>query len=171
MRTVAVIGSAEGLEKSEKLAEDLGRALAAKGFMILTGACGGLPLAAALGARKAGGRVLGISPAANSAEHKELYKGQPEVFDFIAYTGFGQKGRNVVLVRSADAVAMIGGRMGTLNEFTIAYDEGKIIGVLEGSGGTSEKVRELGGLGKETKAKIVYSKDPVELVERIGEQF
>ncbi len=58
----------------------------------------------------------------------------------IIFTGFGYKGRNVINVRCADIVLILGGATGTLNEFTIAYDEGKIIGVLEGSGGIADHI-------------------------------
>jgi hypothetical protein len=85
----------------------------------------------------------------------------------IVYTGFGYKGRNVVNVRSADIVLIIGGATGTLNEFTIAYDEGKIIGVLEGSGGIADHVRDIIQFcNKPAIGKVVFESDPVKLVER-----
>jgi uncharacterized protein (TIGR00725 family) len=67
----------------------------------------------------------------------------PESSDVVIYTGFGLKGRNVICVRSSDIVIIIAGSMGTLNEFTIAYDEGKIIGVLTGTGGIADWVADL----------------------------
>ena len=59
------------------------------------------------------------------------------------FTGFGYKGRNVVLVRSVDIVLVVAGGMGTLNEFTIAVDEGKVVGVLTGTGGIADEVEGL----------------------------
>lgn len=170
MKTIAVLGSSSGLKESEALAEQLGKILAEKGFTVITGAGAGLPLKAAAAAKKAGGLVIGMSPAQNSAEHMKQHPDQKDVFSFIAYTGFGQKGRNVLLVRSADAVITVGGAIGTLNEFTIAYDEGKLIGVLEGSGGASDKIRELEPLGKSknTGAIVIYSKDPKKLVDALA---
>lgn len=169
-RTIAVLGSASGLKESEPKAAELGRAIASEGFALLTGATGGLSLAAAIAAKQTGALVIGVSPAANPTEHEKLFPDQPDVFDAVIYTGFGLKGRNVVLVRTADAVALVGGRTGTLNEFTIAFDEGKIIGVLEGSGGVSDRVRELVEIGKEgTGARMVYSKNPQELAKKLGE--
>ena len=53
------------------------------------------------------------------------------------------KGRNVILVRSADIVVVIAGGMGTLNEFTIAVDEGKLVGVLTGTGGVADEIERL----------------------------
>ena len=87
--------------------------------------------------------------------------------DVIIYTGFGYKGRNVINVRSADIVLIIGGATGTLNEFTIAYDEGKIIGVLEGSGGVADHLNEIIGFCKKPSAGAVFfDRDPVKLVTR-----
>jgi uncharacterized protein (TIGR00725 family) len=86
--------------------------------------------------------------------------------DVIIYTGFGYKGRNVVNVRSADIVLILGGATGTLNEFTIAYDEGKIIGVLEGSGGVADHIREIIDFCKKpTSGVVLFDKDPRKLVE------
>lgn len=166
-KTIAVIGSDSGMDRSSSLARALGKALAEKGFQVVTGAGQGLPLEAAIAAKHAGARVYGVSPWEDAAEHKKNQKEQNGIFDFISYTGFGLKGRNVILIRSADAVAMVGGAMGTLNEFTVAFDEGKIIGVLEGSGGSSDMVRKVAPLGRDRGAKIVYSKDPKELAEEI----
>jgi hypothetical protein len=39
-----------------------------------------------------------------------------------------------------DIVVIIGGRSGTLGEFSIAYDEGKLIGVLSGTGGITSEI-------------------------------
>ncbi len=169
VKTIAVIGSDSGLENSNAIAEELGTAIAKKGFQIVTGAGQGLPLKAAAAAKRAGARVYGVSPWEDAAEHNKKQSGQDGIFDFISYTGFGMKGRNVILIRSADAVAMVGGAMGTLNEFTVAFDEGKIIGVLEGSGGSSDIVRTIAPLGRDKGAKVVYTKDPEKLVEMIEE--
>jgi uncharacterized protein (TIGR00725 family) len=168
MKTAAVIGSSAEMPGSDKLAEEIGIALAKRGFSLVTGAGPGLPLKAAMAAKKAGALVLGISPSENAVKHKESHQGQPEVFDFLVYTGFGQKGRNPLIIRSADVVIMVGGGLGTLNEFTIAYDEDKVIGVLEGSGGASDRVRELTKLSvKRQNNKIRYSNDPNKLIDEV----
>jgi uncharacterized protein (TIGR00725 family) len=172
MKTVAIIGSSHGLKESTEVARQLGVNLAKKGYSIVTGAGQGLPLEAAVAAKKAGAKVYGISPAENATEHKQKYDDPLNPFDFLVYTGFGIKGRNVILVRSADAVVMVGGAMGTLNEFTIAYEDGKAVAVLENSGGVSTKIRELIELVKKTSTKkpnerVVFSNDPKELVEKL----
>jgi uncharacterized protein (TIGR00725 family) len=77
------------------------------------------------------------------------------------------KGRNVVNVRSADIVLIFGGATGTLNEFTIAYDEGKIIGVLEGTGGVADHIREIIDFCKKpTRGVVVFDKDPAMLIQK-----
>ncbi len=167
LKTIAVIGSDKGLDSSNPIAEALGKELAKKGFQVVTGAGRGLPLKAAEAAKRAGAMVYGVSPWEDAFEHKKRHPEQKGVLDFISYTGFGIKGRNVILVRSSDAVIMVGGAMGTLNEFTVAFDQGKIIGVLEGSGGFSDMIRKIAPLGRDVGAKIIYSHDPKVLVDRI----
>jgi predicted Rossmann-fold nucleotide-binding protein len=59
-------------------------------------------------------------------------------YDAIIYTGSGLMGREIENIRSCDVVIFAGGRSGTLGEFAIAYDEGKVIGVLESTGGITQ---------------------------------
>lgn len=147
-------------------AEELGAAIARAGCVLITGATTGLPDLVARAFRENGGFALGVSPAENRSEHVGRYGLPADGADVIIYTGFGYKGRNVVNVRSADIVLIIGGATGTLNEFTIAYDEGKIIGVLEGSGGVADHIREIVELCKKpTTGKIIFASDPAKLVE------
>ncbi|KYC52611.1 MAG: hypothetical protein AMQ74_00678 [Candidatus Methanofastidiosum methylothiophilum] len=85
----------------------------------------------------------------------------------MIFTGSGYKGRNVILVRSCDAVISVQGMIGTLNELTIAYDEKKIVGLLSGTGGASDLFLEvLDSMGKDTKS-VITSKNPGILVEKI----
>jgi uncharacterized protein (TIGR00725 family) len=171
---VGVMGASENdaLTESEKtrvkeLAENLGATLAQQGCILVTGATTGLPELAAKAFRRRGGFALGVSPAQDQKEHLERYGLPDDGADVIIYTGFGFKGRNVINVRSADLVIIVGGATGTLNEFTIAYDEGKIIGVLEGSGGVADHVREIIGFcRKSTRGLVLFDKDPEKLVQR-----
>ncbi len=74
-------------------------------------------------------------------------------------------GREVVNIRSSDIVAFIGGSSGTLGELAIAYDEGKLIGVLTGTGGISDLVSGiLAACQKKTGARVVYVDNPRRLV-------
>jgi hypothetical protein len=77
-------------------------------------------------------------------------------------------GREITNIRSCDMVVIIGGRTGTLGELAIAYDEGRLIGVLTGTGGITEIVAEILRVsGKETGACVLYDDDPVKLVDRL----
>jgi YHS domain-containing protein len=65
-------------------------------------------------------------------------------------------------------VVIIGGRSGTLGELAIAYDEGKLIGVLTGTGGISDMVADiLGACAKGTGAQVVYDPAPLRLVKKL----
>lgn len=147
---IGVMGSAndtlpEGVSESlQTKAESLGQAIAETNrAIILTGATTGLPYVSGKAARDAGVFHIGISPAENENEHKNTYKLPTNNCDCLIFTGFGLKGRNVVLVRSCDIVLFIGGSIGSLNELTIACDEGKIIGCLTGTGGIADEAESL----------------------------
>jgi uncharacterized protein (TIGR00725 family) len=170
---VGVMGASakDGLSETESnrvkaLAEELGAAIAKRDCVLITGATTGLPALVATAFRQHGGFALGVSPAENRHEHLSRY-GLPETgADVIIYTGFGYKGRNVINVRSADIVLILGGATGTLNEFTIAYDEGKIIGVLGGSGGIADHIQEIIKVcNKPALGQVFFDGDPSKLVE------
>jgi len=158
--------SATNANRIRALAEELGAAIAKQDCILITGATTGLPDLVAQAFRQSGGFALGVSPAENRQEHITRYGLPEDGADVIIYTGFGYKGRNVINVRSADIVLIVSGATGTLNEFTIAYDEGKVIGVLEGSGGIADHVREIIKIcNKPALEKIFFDRDPVTLVE------
>lgn len=149
-------------------ADLLGEAIARAGCVVITGACPGLPLAAARGAKRGGGMVIGISPALSLDEHAFKYESPTLFHDVLIFTGSGLMGREVVNIRSSDIVVIVGGSSGTLGELAIAYDEGKLIGVLTGSGGISDMVKDiLAACNKDTGARVVYDDDPRRLVEQL----
>ena len=146
----------------------LGEAVADAGCIVITGACPGLPLAAARGAKRRGGMIIGISPALSLDEHAYRYESPTLAHDVLIFTGSGLMGREVVNIRSSDIVVIVGGSSGTLGELAIAYDEGKLIGVLTGTGGISDLVRDiLSACKKDTGARVIYSNDPKQLVEHV----
>ena len=168
---IGVMGSAgdtltdELLNELREKAEQMGRALAAAGVVVLTGGTTGLPAAVGEAARGAGALHIGISPAADEAEHRNRFRYPTDNCDLLIYTGFGLKGRNVVLVRSSDILLFIRGSMGALNEFTIAHDEGKIIGCLTGTGGVADHASQLLEIfRKQTRAQIFFDDEPARLV-------
>jgi hypothetical protein len=169
---LAVLGSASG--KVDSIQHDqafvIGKTIAEAGGVLLTGGCPGLPYAAVQGAMAKAGLAIGISPANHIIEHEEMYQ-YPVGKQILIFTGMGRKGRNVILVRSADACIFVGGGMGTLNEFTIAVDElgkDKAIGILSGSGGFADEFPRILGLHQKTVLpRIVQDKSPETLVGRI----
>jgi uncharacterized protein (TIGR00725 family) len=150
------------------LSRKLGRAIVDRGCCLLTGACPGLPHETVLGARALGGHIVGISPAATLREHVETFRSPYREYDVLIFTGLGLMGRELVNIRSSDIVVVMGGRSGTLGEFAIAYEEGKLIGVLTGTGGITDALREVeASLRKETGAEVLYEADPTRLVDRL----
>ena len=166
---IGVMGLAEADTATalREKATALGKAIASRDVVLLTGATTGVVYETGKAASDAGALHIGISPAADEREHVGRYQLPLDACAAIIYTGFGLKGRNVVLVRSCDMVLFIAGSIGSLNEFTIAYDEGKVIGCLTGTGGVADRVEELvSTFQKPTKARVVYDSDPANLIER-----
>jgi uncharacterized protein (TIGR00725 family) len=171
---IGVMGSATGnlLKQHKNTAYELGRAIAQNGCVTITGACPGLPLESAKGATEAGGLVIGISPGLSEWEHVNKYHSPTEYHDVLIFTGSGLMGREVVNIRTSDIVVIIGGRSGTLGEFSIAYDEGKLIGILSGTGGITSEIKDIVRvIKKKTGAKIIYGQDPRILVKNLIEFF
>ncbi|MDP3727126.1 MAG: hypothetical protein Q8R35_00625 [bacterium] len=150
-----------------ELTKELGREVIRQGAVLVTGATTGAPYWAAIGAKEEGGFVIGVSPATSEVEHVKKYQLPVDYHDIIIYTGFGYSGRNLLMTRSADAVIISCGRMGTLNEFTIAFEDQKPIGVLLGTGGTADEVKEIVDEAHRGPGKIVYDRDPAKLVSRL----
>jgi uncharacterized protein (TIGR00725 family) len=169
---IGVMGSASETGRPEaaqtviEKAEALARAIAKRDVLLLTGATTGVVYLVGKTAHDEGAFHIGISPASNPQEHVDDYKLPLDACDAIVYTGFGLKGRNVVLVRSCDIVLFIAGAMGSLNEFTIAHDEGKIIGCLTGTGGVADEGESLiQKFGKRTAARVFRNDDPNSLID------
>ena len=171
---VGVMGSAGGKMSKEALDKSylLGKAIAERDCVVVTGGCPGLPFAATKGAKEAGGFTVGISPGIDLREHVELYRSPTEFLDILIFTGSGLMGREVIGVRSCDVIVIAGGRSGTLGEFCIAYDEGKPIGVLEGTGGITTRLDDIvEAIQKETGSEVVYDSDPYRLIDRLLEVY
>ena len=166
---ICVSGAARGdsVITGAKLAAAAGREIARRGHITLTGATNGLPYEAAKAAQAVGGFSMGFSPAASRVAHVKKYHLPLDVFDSVLFTGFEYTGRNLLLIRSSDAVVMVGGRIGTLNELTIAIEERKPIGVLLGSGGMTEEVERVLKAAKRARTGIIFSHDPSDLVDEL----
>lgn len=168
---VGVMGSAGGnlapgvMDKVFKLGQEIAR----RNWVLVTGACPGLPHQAVRGANACGGTVVGISPALNFGEHMLKYRSPCRGYDVIVYTGSGLMGREIENIRTCDMVILVGGRSGTLGEFAIAYDEAKIIGALTGTGGITDNLRKIiSFIQKDTGARVVYADDPLELMDGLA---
>ena len=167
---ISVYGSASGDYKDVlPMAKEVGRQIALSGNVIITGACPGLPYEAVKGFREAKGKgCIGYSPAKDFEEHKSKYNFPEDSADEFIFTGLGKLGRNLESVKNCDACVVVGGRIGTLNEFTNAFGLGKVIGVLVGSGGISNLIDEiLKVVEGETDAKVVFDSDPEKLIKKI----
>src|SRR3989338_4116436 len=171
--TICVSGAAEtghcGPDSFSK-AEELGKEIIRHKAILVTGATTGFPYAAAKGAKEIEGFVVGVSPAATEKDHISEYQLPVDYHDLIFYTGSGYAGRNLLLPRLADAVIVGCGRMGTLNEFTIAFEDKKPIGILEGDWETDEILQEIidkSHRAEEMAGHIVHDKDPKILIQKL----
>jgi uncharacterized protein (TIGR00725 family) len=170
--SICVSGAAAGatVQKSHEAAKIVGAEIAKSGHILTTGATVGLPYFAALGAKEAGGTSIGFSPASSLREHVRKYRLPYNVFDFINFTGLNYVGRDLYLVQSSDAVITIGGRFGSLHEFTSALEARLPCGVLTGSGGTADAIPELLKMLDPSRGRlVVFDNDPVRLVKRMIE--
>ena len=169
---IGVSGASEtgacGIDALDK-AQELGKEIIKQGGTLVTGVTTGFPLWTAKGAKEEKGVVIGLSPAANEREHVEVYRMPLEYTDLIIYTGFGEPGRDLLFTRSCDAIIIGCGRIGSINEFTVAFQEGKPVGVLESEGGVSAIIKEIVSKGQYPTQKIIFDADPKSLVSRILE--
>jgi len=169
---ICVSGAAEtghcadgALEK----AKELGREIVRQGAVLMTGATTGVPYWSAIGAKEENGISIGLSPAATEKAHIKSYRLPVDYFDIIIYTGFEYAGRNLLLTRSSDAVIIVCGRIGTINEFTIAFEDKKPIGVLTETGGAADMLEDILDKSHRGHGKVIFESDPKLLVEKLIE--
>ena len=119
---ISVIGAGTCNNEIYSIAEEIGKLIAQKGAILVTGGLGGVMEAASKGAIEAGGTTVGILPGF-SKEDANKYVSIPIT------TGLSHA-RNIVIVRSADAVIAVSGEYGTLSEIAVALKLGKpVIGI------------------------------------------
>jgi len=155
-----------GIEALES-AKIVGNIIASHGHVLTTSAATGFSLWSAMGAKDAKGSTVGFSPASQEKEHVDIYNLPTDYFDLIVYTGFGYSGSDLLMMRSSDALVFGCGDITTLNDFSLALEEHKPIGVLQGPWQTDELIhgliQEL-GVRQET---IIFDTDPRRLIEQI----
>lgn len=168
---ICISGAAKGesVEQGRELAELAGAAIAKAGHTLMSGATTGLPEHGARGYKKAGGKTsIGISPAASKVEHVLKYHLPTDVYDAIIFSGLHYVGRDAFLINSSDAVVSIGGRLGTLHEFTIAMETKTPVALLQGGGGVSTEIADLIKLVPEIRDDLVImDTDPDRLIDKL----
>jgi len=169
---IGVMGSASGptLTKpgNKKLCMEIGKQIAEHDAILINGACPGLPHYAAEGAKRAGGFVLGVSPAFSEKEHVEEYKSPNEFYDIVIFSALGFMERDIMNIRASDGLLFLGGGIGTINEFTVAFEEGKPLGILCGTGGVSDHLLEMvKKADRHVTPNIVTDTDPKKLVKKL----
>lgn len=168
--SICISGAASGrtVAPAKELAQRVGTAIAKSGHIVTTGATIGLPYFGAQAAKAAGGMSIGFSPAASLREHLYKYRLPIGIYDFINFTGMHYVGRDIHLVQSSDAIITIGGRFGSLHEFTTALESHMICGVLLGSGGTADEIPELmNRLEPPNRGLVVFDDNPERLVKTV----
>ena len=166
---IAVSGSASNncADGAFKKAYQVGRQIALQGSVLITGATIGVPEWATRGAKSAGGVSIGLSPAVSKQAHVHTYHLPTRYMDLIIYTGFDYSGRNMLMTRSSDGVIVVCGRIGTLNEFTTAFEDKRIVGVLTKTGGVEQDIDHILTLAKRGRKRIIFDDDPKKLVTKV----
>ena len=174
---ICVSGAASGetVDSAHEKAFAIGAEIARSGKTLLTGATVGLPHFAARGFKSVGqtkGVSVGFSPASSFREHISTYRLPTAEFDYINFTGMEYVGRDVHLVRSADAVITVGGRMGSLHELSTALESRKVCGILLGSGGLADyTITLLKNVWAPGAKDVIYDANPERLVARVIESL
>jgi hypothetical protein len=167
---IGVSGAAEtghcGLHALD-MAKDLGREIVRQGGILVTGATTGFPLWACMGAKEEHGISIGLSPAQSEKDHVEGWRLPVDYMDLIIYTGFGFPGRDLLFTRSCDAIIIGCGRIGTIHEFTIAFEDEKPLGVLEGPWTMADQIKDMIAKSNRPGDRVIFDSDPKKLIERL----
>lgn len=168
---IAISGAAGGSASNDgvKLAFEIGRDVAIRGGIVLTGATTGVPFEAARGAKSVNGQTIGFSPAHSLNEHMHKYRLPVEYHDIMFFTGYDYAGRDTLLVDLADALISVSGRIGSLHEFTSAFERHKIIGLLLHSGGLSDEIPGILEKAQRGMGRVIMHADHKELVKLVFE--
>lgn len=152
------------------IAKEVGREIAKQGCVLSTGATSGFPHSSAQGYKEAKGMFsLGLSPAANEKEHTDLYLLPLDSCDIVIFTGFGFPVRDIMLVKSSDAMILGCGRIGTIHEFTVAFESNIPVGILEGPWATDKVIRDILRNSNRTNPNVIFESDPKKMVEKLKE--
>ena len=114
---IGVIGASRPSGKGYELARAVGRNIAERGGIVVCGGLGGVMEAACRGAKEGGGLTIGILPGQDAAEANRFV-------DVPIVTGMGYA-RNIIIVRTAQAIVALDGSFGTLSELAHALQMAK----------------------------------------------
>lgn len=149
------------------ISREVGREIARQKCILVTGATTGVPYFASQGYKEVGGFSVGFSPAPSRSAHVKKYKLPVDTFDLIIYTGADYTGRDVLMTKAIDGIIIVCGRMGTLHEFATAFETKRMIGILEKTGGTADKIRHIVSGPVRGAKKIIYDTSPKKLVSKL----
>jgi uncharacterized protein (TIGR00725 family) len=145
---ICLIGSWRNYSKeARKGAKLLGEWVAERNHSLVTGACLGIPHEAAKACHKKKGHSIGYSPANSSKYHLKKHGLAKGGFTEIIYMDekehLSYSKRNIINIKNSDIVILISGKLGAINEYTIAMDMKKPVFVLEGVGNASDLIRNI----------------------------
>ncbi len=168
---VGIISSAVHPDNSKliKFAKKIGKLLGQNHLNVLTGACIGYAQIIGQEARKHGSKLIGFSPSANNYLHQLVDdNANTNTFDQLYFSNKGFSARSLEFIKSCDSIILLGGRMGTLSEFTIAFEERIPIFIYKGFGGISDHIEEIvKRTGKKDWTKVYYFDDPEKLTKSL----
>lgn len=144
---VAVVGGHKCSEEVYSLAQETGKLIAKRGWVLICGGLSGVMEAACKGAKEEGGLTVGILPGYDGREANNY-------LDVKIPTGLGYA-RNILVVRACDVIIAIDGEYGTLSEIAFAFSEGK----------------QVYGINTWDIKGIQEVKTPQQAIEKIGKSF
>lgn len=179
---IGIFGASSSmLAEIKPKAEALGKAIGKNpdDWIVITGACSGIPYMVAEQAHRSGAEIWGYSPARNLDEHKAMMPDDdyaiyskliflPPNVDGADSKRVRMKFRNVTSTSNCDAGVIISGRWGSLNEFTNLVDMQKVVGVMTGTGMIVDILPQLTKqISKDGQGPVVFDDDPAQLLEKI----
>lgn len=168
-KRVGIVGAAtDAMSLNNKItAELVGKLIASNGFEVATGAARGAPHLALLKAKENGSKTIGFSPDSNTLAHNNRPDTAP-LGDFHKVRfieGFTK--RSLAFISSCDVIIVLGGRMGTLSEYAIAFEENKPIGVLTTTGGIARHLKDITRFCNKHRETPVFFSDDAESLFRL----
>src|SRR5437870_12109517 len=154
---IGVIGDGQPGSERERMAAEVGSALARAGVHLVCGGLGGCMAGAARGYKEANGPgiCLGLLPGTSRDDANPFV-------DLAIPTGVNSA-QGALVVMAVDAAIVLGGGGGTLSEVGLLLRDGKPVVALDGTGGAAALVggRQLG------KTRVRLARSPDEAVRMV----